>query len=168
MGAMRRPDRSGTRGYANLIEVDVPIGRVWRALIDPALVSIWAGEPAKVDARMGGIYRIGGNGPTGREAHIDIFDPNRRLRLIYMPMRGLPRAESALVDDFLLDVRKNRSSVRLLGSGIPEAREWDPHYVRIRLGWERLMARLKVMLENPPPKKTVKPPSDPPLPGLDY
>jgi len=42
--------------------------------------------------------------------------------------------------------------------------------VRIRMGWERFMARIKVTLESPPvPKKpeTVIP-KDPPLPGLDY
>jgi hypothetical protein len=38
------------------------------------------------------------------------------------------------------------------------------------MGWERLMARIKVTLESPPvPKKPkVVPPKDPPLPGLDY
>ena len=169
MSAMRKPDRTGTRGYAHLIEVNVPVGRVWRALIDPALVKIWTGEPAKVDARMGGVYRIGRDAASMREAHIDIFDPNRRLRLIYMPMRGAPKADSALVDDFLLDVRKGKCSVRLLGSGVPEAKVWDPHYVQIRMTWERLMARMKVMLESPPPqKKIIAPNLDPPLPGLDY
>ena len=40
----------------------------------------------------------------------------------------------------------------------------------IRIGWERLMARIKVTLESPPaPPKPVKiVPKDPPLPGLDY
>jgi len=42
--------------------------------------------------------------------------------------------------------------------------------VRIRMGWERLMARIKVTLESPPVPKITKavPPKDPPLPGLDY
>jgi hypothetical protein len=42
--------------------------------------------------------------------------------------------------------------------------------VRLRLGWERLLARIKVTLESPPVPKKVQPapPKDPPLPGLDY
>jgi len=108
----------------------------------------------------------------GREAHIDIFDVNRRLRLIYLNGADWPSSDSAVVDDFLLDVRKGAgtTSLRLLGSGVPESPTWDKSYMRIRMGWERLMARIKVTLESPPVPKTPKavPAKDPPLPGLDY
>jgi len=84
MSLPRRSTRSGTRGYAHLVEIDVPVGRVWRALTDPGLMRIWAGQEAEIDARKGGLYRLGKRHTGGREAHIDIFDPNRRLRLIYL------------------------------------------------------------------------------------
>ena len=61
----------GTRGYAHLIEVDAPAARVWRALTDPALVCIWSGQEAEIDAREGGLYRIGTRDAGAREAHID-------------------------------------------------------------------------------------------------
>ena len=41
MSQPRKSTRSGTRGYAHLVEVKVPVARVWRALTDPALVRIW-------------------------------------------------------------------------------------------------------------------------------
>ena len=90
-----------------------------------------------------------------------------------MPGPDSPPSDSAIVDDFLLDVRKGEgtTSLRLLGSGIPESRDWDQAYVRIRTGWERYMARIKVALESPPkPRKAAAPakPVDPPLRGLDY
>jgi uncharacterized protein YndB with AHSA1/START domain len=169
-----RPPRSGTRGYAHLVELDVPPARVWRALTDPRLVRIWIGQEAEIDAREGGVYRLGTRASGGREAHIDVCDPNRRLRLIYLKHADEPPSDSAIVDDFLLDVRQSESltSLRLLGSGIPESPAWDQAYVRIRMGWERFLGRLKVTLESPPqPKKAVKvevPKKDPPLPGLDY
>jgi uncharacterized protein YndB with AHSA1/START domain len=169
MSAQRKPDKTGTRGYAHLVEISVPVGRVWRALTEVPLIRIWANTEAEVDARQGGLYRTGVPGTNLREAHIDVFEPNRRLRLIYMNTRDFPRCDSAIVDDFLLDVRPGKTAVRLLGSGIPEAQEWDRPYVKIRMGWERLMARMKVMLENPPkPKAPPAPPKEPPLPGLDY
>ena len=64
-----------------------------------------------------------------------------------------------MVDDFILDVRKGegKTSLRLLGSGVPETPAWDKTYVRIRMGWERLMARIKVCLESPPVPKKAKP-----------
>jgi uncharacterized protein YndB with AHSA1/START domain len=166
MSASRRSSRSGTRGYAHLVEVDVPVARVWRALTDPALIRIWSSQEAEIDARQGGFYRLGKRNAGGREAHIDIFDVNRRLRLIYLADRDAPAG-----DDFLLDVRKGEgtASLRLLGSGVPDAPEWDKHYVRMRMNWERFLARIKITLETPPPaKKPPPPPKDPPLPGLDY
>lgn len=171
MSATRKSTRSGTRGYAHLVEVGVPVARVWRALTDPRLVRIWSGQEAEIDPREGGLYRIGKRNEGGREAHIDIFDANRRLRLIYMNGPGSPTSESAVVDDFLLDVRKGEgtTSLRLLGSGVPESPTWDQTYVRLRTGWERFMARIKVTLESPPRRKQpLLEAKDPPLPGLDY
>jgi hypothetical protein len=104
MSQPRKSTRSGTRGYAHLVEVKVPVARVWRALTDPALVRIWTGQEAEIDAREGGLYRVGKRHAGGREAHIDIFDVNRRLRLIYMHAPELPSSESAVVDDFLLRI----------------------------------------------------------------
>jgi uncharacterized protein YndB with AHSA1/START domain len=172
MSSPRKSTRNGTRGYAHLVEIDVPVARVWRALTDPGLIRIWSGQEAEIDPRQGGSYRLGNLNDGGREAHIDIFEVNRRLRLIYLKGGGWPAGDSAVVDDFILDVRKGAgtTSLRLLGSGVPEAAAWDKTYVRIRMGWERLMARIKVTLESPPvPKKPkVTPPKDPPLQGLDY
>jgi uncharacterized protein YndB with AHSA1/START domain len=171
MSLPRKSNHSGTRGYAHLIEVDVPVARVWRALTYPGLIRIWSGQEAQIDPREGGLYRIGKRNEGGREAHIDIFEVNRRLRLIYLNGPDSPTSDSAVVDDFLLDMRKGKgtTSLRLLGSGIPESPNWDQTYLRLRVGWERLMARIKVTLDSPPPRK--KPPvapKDPPLPGLDY
>src|ERR1035438_1805036 len=82
MSVHRKSARSGTRGYAHLVEIDVPVARVWRALTDPGLIRIWSGQDAEIDPRKGGLYRIGKRNEDGREAHIDIFDVNRRLRVI--------------------------------------------------------------------------------------
>jgi uncharacterized protein YndB with AHSA1/START domain len=172
MSLPRKATRNGTRGYAHLVEINVPVARVWRALTDPGLIRIWSGQEAEIDPRKGGSYLVGKRHDGGREAHIDIFDVNRRLRLIYLHCGDWPTGDSAVVDDFLLDVRKGegKTSLRLLGSGVPEAAEWDKSYVRIRIGWERLLARIKVTLESPPGSRKQKPvpAKDPPLRGLDY
>jgi uncharacterized protein YndB with AHSA1/START domain len=172
MSLPRKSTRNGTRGYAHLVEIDVPVARVWRALVDPALIRIWSAQEAEVDPRQGGIYRVGKRNAGAREAHIDIFEPQRRLRLIYLNGKDWPPSDSAVVDDFILDTRRGegKTSLRLLGSGVPDASAWDHPYAKLRMGWERFMARIKVTLESPPrPKKPVKEePKDPPLPGLDY
>ncbi len=171
MSLPSRRTRTGTRGYAHLVEIDVPIGRVWQALTDPAIMQVWYGQEVEIQPHEGGLYRVGRRHAGGREAHIDIFDVERRLRLIYLSSPDTPPSDSAVVDDFLLDRRKGdgKTSLRVLGSGIPEASTWDREYVRMRLTWERNLARIRAALEAPPPaKKPPPPPKDPPLPGLDY
>ena len=37
MSSTRKATRNGTRGYAHLVEIEVPVARVWRALTDPGL-----------------------------------------------------------------------------------------------------------------------------------
>ena len=81
MSLPRKSTRNGTRGYAHLVEVEVPAARVWRALIEPRLIRVWSGQESEIDPRKGGMYRIGKLDAGAREAHIDIFEPNRRLRL---------------------------------------------------------------------------------------
>ena len=160
--------RGGTRGYAHLVELRVPLARVWRALTDPRLVRIWSGKEAAIDPRRHGLYRFGRPGAACREAQVDVFEENRRLRLIYLPDPKRPPTDSALVDDLLLDVRRGDRLValRVLGSGIPESRDWDRAYVRIRTGWERNLARLKTTLENPPRPKPSLVAVDGPLRGF--
>ncbi len=135
----------------------------------PGLVRIWSGQEAEIDAREGGLYRVGKRNGGGREAHIDIFEVNRRLRLIYFNGRTARPATApwSTISCSTCARAKGTTSLRLLGSGIPEAAAWDQTYVRISMGWERFMARIKVTLESPPPPKKPQDRNrkDPPLAG---
>ncbi|HEV7431716.1 MAG TPA: SRPBCC domain-containing protein [Steroidobacteraceae bacterium] len=151
-----------TRGYAHRVNVNAPAELVWRGLIDPELLAAWCGPGARVTARSGGSYFIRLNGEIEREAHIDVFDPGRRLRLIYLPPRGLPESEAVTIDDFILDTEQGVAVLRLLGSGFPPDELWDPHYVQLRAGWALALARLKVCAEQ---LASGKVPTKAPTPG---
>ncbi len=86
---------------------------------------------------------------TELEAHIDVLLPQRRMRLIYLPSEDLPQTGSAIVDDFILDgADPGKTILRLLGSGLSRLHESDTFYLRLRTGWERAVARLKVLVEQ--------------------
>jgi hypothetical protein len=153
-----------TRGYAHRVDIRADIAEVWRSLVEPARLTRWYAPQARVDAREGGSYWVRIDADLTREAHIDICQPPRRLRLIYMPSPELPSDDTVIVDDFLLHGEPPAPGkggpltiLRLLGSGIPEGQEWNPLYLRLRIGWERGLLRLKASLEpaKPPaaPKK---------------
>jgi len=139
-----------TRGYAHRIDVRVPAMGVWRALTEPKLLRMWCARETRVDARAGGSHWVRIAGEFEREAHIDVFEAPRRLRLIYLASAAMPSDGAVLVDDFLLAVQDEITVLRLLGSGVPEAREWDQFYAQLRADWEKALKRLKLLLDRAP------------------
>jgi uncharacterized protein YndB with AHSA1/START domain len=137
-----------TRGYAHRVDVVAPAPAVWAAITTSAALSRWCSPGAEIDPRPGGYFRGSVDRVTEFEAHIDVYVPQRRMRLLYLPSPALP-PDSAMADDFVLDSgTAGRTIVRLLGSGIPGDSVWDEMYMRLRTAWERAMARLKVHVER--------------------
>jgi uncharacterized protein YndB with AHSA1/START domain len=140
------PERS--RGYAHRVDIVAKPAQVWEALTDAKLVSQWHGPGARVKPRTGGSYVLYPEAGMEREAHIDVFEPPRRIRLIYMHPPKMPPYDGAIVDDFLLEPDPEGTVVRLLGSGVPDGKLWDPYFVKLRTSSERALARLKVLVER--------------------
>lgn len=137
-----------TRGYAHRADIAAPPVRVWSALTEPALLARWYGPDVVVRGRAGGRFSGVLDPGIEREAIIDVFEPGRRLRLVYLTPPHLPEFDGAMVDDFLLEAEGGRTIVRLLGSGFPEGKAWDAYYLRIRTSTERALARMKQLLER--------------------
>ena len=136
------------RGYAHRVDVTADAERVWRALTESESLVRWCSPKAQIRAKPGGMFRAAVDRVTELEAHIDVYDPARRMRLIYMTTPELPPAESVLVDDFILEPANPGTIVRLLGSGYPGTADWDIPYRRLRTGWQQAMSRLKVFIEK--------------------
>lgn len=136
------------RGYAHRVDILADAARVWSALTEPAQLARWCSPGADIRARQGGLFRASVDRVTEFEAHIDVFEPQRRLRLIYLPAAGLPPAASVMIDDFILDPVGGGTIVRLLGSGVPAGAQWDTQYWRLRTSWQQAMTRLKVFVEQ--------------------
>ena len=122
---------------------------------DPGLAELarWFGPNAEVKPCVGGTFDSTLDPGIHRQASIDVFEPGRRLRLVYLPPAGLPGCDGAMVDDFMLESEAGATIVRLLGSGVPHETPWDEYYLKLRVNSERALARLKVLMERkvPPP-----------------
>jgi uncharacterized protein YndB with AHSA1/START domain len=136
------------RGYAHRVDITGDVQSVWRAFTDAAHLAKWCAPGAQMAARAGGLFRATVDRVTETEAHIDVFQPGRRLRLIYLPSRQLPASDTAIVVDFIMEQSPEGTIVRVLGSGVPDDPAWDMPFKRMKLGWERAMARLKVYVEK--------------------
>jgi uncharacterized protein YndB with AHSA1/START domain len=137
-----------TRGFAHRIDIEAPPPKVWTALCGPLLAPLWLGKDARVRPQKGGTWSATLAPGLSREGLIDVFDPPRRLRLIYQSPPDLPLFEGAVVDDVMLEGTEGHTVVRLLCSGMPDSTEWTQHYLKVRSAAERALSRLKVLVEQ--------------------
>ncbi|MCZ8130972.1 MAG: SRPBCC domain-containing protein [Steroidobacteraceae bacterium] len=143
-----------SRGYAQFVEIHVPPAVAWAAFTEEPWLRRWYGVDATVDPHRGGAFRVRLRDGRVRDATIDVWEPNRRLRLIYFPdadhlAAGDPGDAGPVVEDVLFDTKPGTRStiVRVMGSGVPDGKAWDGYYTRLRLGWAYLLHELKRALE---------------------
>lgn len=135
------------------LRCDAPLQQLWRALVLPEALHLWHAEEAWVDARPGGSYRYRSRLFGMRQAHIDLIEPGRRLRLVYDPNPGWPPGDSVIVEDFLFDTRgtgtaRVQSQLRLLGSGVPAVPAWNATHRRLQAGWAVAFSYLQRCLDT--------------------
>ena len=152
------------RGYAHRVDIAADVEKVWEALTRREHLIRWCSPNADIKAKPGGLFRASVDRVIELEAHIDVFEPARRLRLIYLPCKELPPTADPVIDDFILDPSDPGTIVRLLGAGIPSTTDWEAQYKRLRLGWQAAMTRLKVFVERQMGERA---PSRPRAPAMD-
>jgi uncharacterized protein YndB with AHSA1/START domain len=136
------------RSFAHRVDIGAPVQRVWRAFTDGRVLERWTVPGATVSPREKGRMHVMFAGGE-HDAVIDVMVTPQRLRLILMPVPGMPSRDAAIVEDFLFErVSANGCAVRLLSSGVPSAVPWVTYYLHKRRHWELALARLKVFLEK--------------------
>ena len=138
----------GYRSFAHRVDIGAPVQRVWRAFTDSRVLERWTAPGASITPREKGSMRVM-FGSTEHDGHIDVLVTPQRMRLILMPVRGMPGSEATIVEDFLFErLPPAGTAVRLLSSGVPSAQAWVTYYLHKRRHWELALTRLKVFLEK--------------------
>jgi uncharacterized protein YndB with AHSA1/START domain len=140
------------RGYVHRVDILAGAGDVWRALTEGVHLKEWCAPDADIRARQGGFFRASVDRVTELEAHIEVFEAGKRMRLMYLPSKALPPSQSVMVEDFILEAVPGGTIVRLLASGLSSSPQWDTQYRRLRTSWHAALTRLKVFVENKPGK----------------
>lgn len=138
-----------TCGYMQAFETAASPAALWRAFTEPAALRAWLATEAIVEPRAGGRYVTVSRLFGRREAQIERFDPGARLQLLYEPNSDWPALpDSALIEDFIIDERKGRRMVRVMGSGVPSDEEFAKTLVRLRTAWALAFAQLQLKLKD--------------------
>jgi uncharacterized protein YndB with AHSA1/START domain len=139
---------SAYRSFAHRVDIDVPVERVWRAFTDTPVLQRWTGTRATITPREKGRMHVMFGPGMELDAHIDVLITPQRMRLILLPVNGMPSNDAVIVEDFLFERARQSTVIRLLSSGVPAAPAWVTYYLHKRRYWELGLARLKVFLEK--------------------
>ena len=141
--------RRQARGYMQGFETAASAATLWRALTEPAAIRTWLATEVIVEARAGGRYATVSRLFGRREAQIERLDPGSRLQLLYEPnVDWPPLPDTAIMEDFIIDERKGRRMLRVMGSGVPTDEEYAKMLVRLRTGWALAFAQLQLRLKD--------------------
>jgi uncharacterized protein YndB with AHSA1/START domain len=149
-----------SRSYEIEIEIHASPSAVWRALADAEELSRWFVEAARVTPGVGGSIWLSWGDGMGTETRIEVWEPERRLRVVNEPRPdGDPsvsalervwrlRVEQPLYEEWRLEPRGDVTVLRLVESDIPDSPDWDGFYEGTRNGWRTALLGLRHYLER--------------------
>ena len=118
-------------------KIKAPIGDVWQALTEPAIISKWGGGPAKMSPELGDFSLWGG----------DIYGVNTKViinKLIEQDWYSGKKWSHPSRVAFKLIASGNSTNVQLVHKNIP-----DKDYKDIEAGWRDFyLGPIKLLLED--------------------
>jgi len=149
------------RTQTHEIIIDAPIEAVWKAISDGEALTRWFVQEATVKPGVGGTITISWDGEDSSTGTIEAWEPNRKLRKRLEPFdMGNAKADPStpMIDEYTIERRDGKTVLRLVCSGIPDAKEWDGFYNGTDTGWASFFRTLKYYLEHHrgKPRTTIK------------
>lgn len=147
---------SDTRAFEMTLEIAVPPDVVWHALTSAEDLVRWFPLDAEITPGKGGKWFVSWDGHWPWRTDIEIWEPNRHLRLVDRAGRpydaegktqvGVEPMEIAI--DWYLEGKGGTTTLRLVHSGFGRGGAWDDEYDGISLGWLIELNGLKHYLER--------------------
>jgi uncharacterized protein YndB with AHSA1/START domain len=149
-------DRNTTdkpRAFEMTMDLDAPVEQVWAALTTAEELMRWFPLQARVTSGEGGSMHWSWDGAWDWDTRIDVWDPNRRLRLVQdtvqmtdatgKPVPSDDRQPVTLALDFQLETHAGKTRLRLVHSGFGQGAQWDDELDSVSKGWQSEMRSLQ-------------------------
>ncbi len=148
-----------SRKVERTIEIAAPVETVWKALTDPQEITRWFCFESSVEPGVGGTIRYSWGAPWDGVSRIEVWEPNRRLRMVSYTPEGketwlsegsgtAPGEGHPLALEYLLEGRGGGTVLRLVHSGFGAGGGWDDEYDGVRRGWAFELGSLRQYLEK--------------------
>ena len=137
------PPDAAPRTVDRTLEIDAPLGAVWRALTDADELTRWFPLEARVEPGVGGSIWMRWADVYQGGSRIEAWEPERHLRIAF------PHdAPGPLLTDYYLEGRGGRTVLRVVTSGFGTGATWDDMYDGVQRGWQFELHGLRHYLER--------------------
>lgn len=146
----RRPpapatDPPATRTVEREVTIAADAAAVWKALTEADELVRWFPLDARVSPGAGGSVWMSWQELYEGESEIDIWEPERHLRLRF-PRHG----PLVMATDYHLQARSGSTVLRVVTSGFGSGADWDAMYGGVSRGWDFELVSLAHYLERHP------------------
>lgn len=135
------------RAFEMALEIGGSPEAVWRALTEADELVRWFPLEARVKPGEGGSVWLGWEDPWFFDTSIDVWRPQRRLRLVERRTDDKARRRT-LAMDFTIEGRSGGTVLRFVHSGFGAGREWDDEFDGISRGWGFELRSLRHYVEH--------------------
>lgn len=148
--------KDSTRAFEITLEIAVAPDAVWQAITDAQDLVRWFPLDAKITPGAGGKWLVSWDGQWPWDTDIEIWEPNRHLRLVDRsgrPYDAEGRTQQAVAPmeiaiDWYLEGARGSTKLRLVHSGFGRGGAWDDEYDGVSVGWQLELNGLKHYLER--------------------
>jgi uncharacterized protein YndB with AHSA1/START domain len=148
---------SDTRAFEMTIEIAVSPDALWQALTNAEDLVRWFPTQADITPGKGGKWLISWDGNWSWQNEIEIWEPNRHLRVVdrtgrpYDGTTGEVKQSVAplpIAMDWILEGKGGSTTLRFVHSGFGRGSAWDDEFDGISTGWPLELNGLKHYLEH--------------------
>jgi len=138
-----------TRTHTEKTDLAIDLNATWAAITDIDLLKLWFAVDGEFTAGIGGAFSLLLRDTTHFAGRIDIFIPNRRLRMVMALREGENQLPTGPIT-VELQLRQIESGTTLIVnvSGIPADEDWEEDYKRSEVRWQTALEELRTLAKN--------------------
>lgn len=138
-----------TRSHTEEVELPVDLQEAWTAITNIEMMQQWLVREGEFTPHIGGRFRLALLDGSDMSGRIDIFIPNRRMRIVVALREGeepLPTGPITVS----LQLREIKKGTRLIVTvaGIPADEDWEEDYKRSEMRWQEALKELRAVIRE--------------------
>ena len=145
----RTQSDSITRSHTENIDVRAGLTDVWQAITDIEVLKKWLVQDGEFSPHIGGAFQLSLLDSSEISGRIDIYIPNRRMRLVVALRDGAePLPTGPITIGLQLKEIENGTTLSVTVAGIPADEDWEEDYKRSEMRWQNGLEELRSVLND--------------------